>query len=238
MLKISNVSRVYQKNRLPAVKALSVNVESHDLLALVGESGSGKTTLLRMIAGLEVPDSGEIRIGDRMVAGPDCWVPPEKRNVGMVFQGGALFPHLTVKQNIAYGLPNLSKAALQSTIEEYLELVGLSGAIKMYPHELSTGERQRVALARALAPMPKIILLDEPFSNLDALLKHRLREEVQSIIKAKKITGLMVTHDPNDARHFGDQVAIMRGGIIEQYGSVEAVVKLPCNEYCARLMGC
>ncbi len=239
MLELTSVTRQYRGADAPAVESVSLSVKEGEVVALVGESGSGKTTLLRLIAGLEIPDGGEISIDGSLVAnaGGHAWVPPEKRRVGFVFQEGALFPHLTVADNVAYGLPRRDRAGLREAIDHMLGLVGLNGFEKRYPHELSGGERQRLAVARALAPRPKVILLDEPFSNLDPALRHSLREEIQNILTQVNATAIMVTHDTEDALAVGDQVAIFRSARIEQSGTPSELYNHPKNGYCARLFG-
>ena len=216
---------------------ISFTVAKGELISLVGESGSGKTTLLRMIAGLEKPTSGSIHCGGVCLAGDRSWIGPAKREIGLVFQGGALFPHMTAEQNIGYALgPKVSKETIRKTAADLLESVHLDGMSHRYPHEFSGGEAQRVALARTLAAKPKIILLDEPYSNLDVVTTARLREEIRSILVAEKMTGILVTHDPADARHFGDRVAILQGGQIKQIDSLETVVKAPSCDYCRLLI--
>jgi iron(III) transport system ATP-binding protein len=236
MLEVQNVSKSFSGNDVPAVDDVSFRVAAGELLSLVGESGSGKTTLLRMIAGLEIPDRGQIRTNRGCLFGEKDWVVPEKRRIGLVFQGGALFPHMSVAQNLGYAMGQLPKSELRERIAEYLTLVQLDGKAKRYPHELSGGERQRVALARALAAKPDMILLDEPYSNLDVALTADLREQVRDVLQQKKITGVLVTHDAADARHFADRIAIMRKGVLVQLGLVQDVVDHPCDMYCSLLI--
>lgn len=206
-------------------------------MAIVGESGSGKTTLLRMIAGLEVPDGGEIHIGAKLVSSATHVTPPERRGVGLVFQDGALFPHLTISKNIGYGLRRTGRRQRAARVEEMLKLVGLSGYAKRYPREVSGGEAQRVALARALAPEPRILLLDEPFSNLDTTLRKQLRDDVRLILKNTRTTSLFVTHDTEDALAIADEIAVMRKGQLLQVGEPAALYRNPCDAYCANLFG-
>lgn len=208
-----------------------------EILALVGESGSGKTTLLRLAAGLEAPDSGRVLIGGETVAGDGIWVPPERRGVGLVFQDGALFPHLTVAENLEYGLgerPSDEKSAISRTL---LEKVRLGSFLTRYPHELSGGERQRLAVMRALAPQPRVVLMDEPFSNLDPALRRNLRDEIRRILAEAGATAILVTHDTDDALAVGDRVAILSNGNLEQVDTPSAVFHRPANMYCARLFG-
>src|SRR5918997_4797315 len=200
-----------------AVDGVSLRVENGDIVSLLGPSGSGKTTLLRIIAGFEVPDRGRVAIAGRPVVGPGVWVEPEQRRIGMVFQQGALFPHLSVERNVAFG------AIRPRRVAECLELVELSHRGAAYPHELSGGERQRVALARALAADPSVVLLDEPFAALDAGLRETLRLEVREILKAAGASALLVTHDQAEALSLADRVAVMRAGGIEQFGTPEEI---------------
>lgn len=214
-----------------AVAGTSLTVERGQLVALLGPSGSGKTSLLRLIAGFEIPDEGTISVGDREVAGPDVWVEPEHRRVGMVFQDGALFPHLTVGRNVGFG------DATPARVTECLELVGLADRAHAYPHELSGGERQRVALARALAPAPEVILLDEPFASLDTGLRNALREQVLDILRAADASALLVTHDQQEALSLADVVVVMRGGRVEQAGTPEEVYRRPTTRWMAEFLG-
>lgn len=236
MLEVQNISKSFPGSAVAAVHDVSFKVAPGELLSLVGESGSGKTTLLRMIAGLEVPDGGEIRTNRGRLFGENDWVAPEQRRIGLVFQGGALFPHMSVAQNISYAMGKRPKDELHQRVEEHLKLVQLEGKGGRYPHELSGGERQRVALCRALAAKPDMILLDEPYSNLDVALTADLREQVRDVLRQKGITGVLVTHDPTDARHFADRIAIMRKGVLVQLGAVAEVVDHPCDLYCSLLI--
>ena len=216
---------------LLAVDGVDLRLEHGGFLAVLGPSGSGKTTLLRMIAGFERPDAGSVRIAGRTVAAPGAWVEPEARRIGMVFQQGALFPHLTVAGNVAFG------ATRSQRVGECLELVGLTARASGYPHELSGGERQRVALARALAADPEVVLLDEPFSALDAGLRERLREEVAAILRAAGTSTLLVTHDQSEALSLADTVAVLRDGRLEQVGTPEEVYERPRSHWVANFLG-
>ena len=236
-LRIEHVTRAYTPGDDPAVDDVSLNVPAGELLALVGESGSGKTTLLRLICGLEAPDDGQVRINGTAVAGVGAWTPPERRHVGMVFQNGALFPHLTVEQNICYGLRRECRKHRCQRVESLLCLVGMDGFQKRYPHELSGGERQRLAVVRALAPEPAVVLLDEPFSSLDPGLRRGLRSEIHRILKELRTTAILVTHDTDDALHVGDRVAVLRNGRVEQTGDPREIYHHPVNGHCARLFG-
>jgi len=241
MLSIQNISRQYPGTSTPAVRNVSLEVPQGEILALVGQSGSGKTTLMRLISGLEIPDSGKILVDGTEVADAagKTWVAPHKRRVGLVFQDGALFPHLTVAKNVAYGLSRkeFPKEERQAITANMLEMTGLQDYRDRFPHQLSGGERQRLAVARALAPKPKLILLDEPFSNLDPALRPSIREDILSILRASDITAILVTHDTDDALAIGDRIAVFREGQIEQIGSPYEIYHHPQNGYCARLFG-
>ena len=218
-----------------AVAGLDLAVGSGRILALLGPSGCGKTTTLRLIAGFEHPDAGEICIGDRIVSTSSGSLPPEKRRIGIVFQEGALFPHLTVEQNVGYGLKKSPDR--EARIAEALSLVELSGMRRRMPHELSGGQQQRVALGRALAPRPDILLMDEPFSNLDAKLSEQLRRDVANILRESGVTAIFVTHDQESALLVGDDVALMKEGRLEQTGTPASIFHSPATKYAAEFMG-
>ena len=208
-----------------------------EILSILGPSGCGKTTILRLIAGFEVPDAGEISIQGRLVSGPSVQVPPDQRSVGMVFQEYALFPHRTVAQNVAFGLQGLSKPERQRRLAEVVELVRLSGLESRYPHELSGGQQQRAALARTLAPRPIAVLLDEPFSNLDAGMRHEMRQEVESILRENRIATVFVTHDREEAFAMADRVGVMREGHLDQLDSPDTIYHSPATPSVAQLTG-
>jgi iron(III) transport system ATP-binding protein len=214
---------------------VSLRVEPASVVALLGPSGCGKTTLLRTVAGLERPDAGQVRIGDRMVAGPSVHVPPERRRVGMVFQDWALFPHLTVAQNVGYGLPRGERTGPR--VEEALAMVGLEGLGDRSPTTLSGGQQQRVALARALAPQPGVLLLDEPFSNLDSTLRVQVRSEVHQLLAELFVTTVFVTHDQEEAFVLGDEVAVMSGGRIVQQAAPTELYAHPATPWVATFVG-
>jgi iron(III) transport system ATP-binding protein len=238
ILQIDQVSRQFGGTAHPAVASIQLSLQSGEILALLGPSGCGKTTLLRLIAGFEVPETGTIQIAEQVVAGAGAWVPPEKRGVGMVFQDYALFPHLTIQQNVAFGLTQARKpiAAVHQRVKEAIALVGLEGLEKRYPHQISGGQQQRVALARALAPYPFLILLDEPLSNLDVQVRLRLRQELRSILKAAGTSAIFVTHDQEEALSIADQVGVMRQGRLEQIGSPEGIYQAPASQFVAEFV--
>ncbi len=234
-IELKNVSRHFDDTE--AVSQVSFTLETGQLLVLLGASGCGKTTTLRLIAGLETPDAGEVWLNGRRVAGGGSWVPPEARHIGMVFQDYALFPHLTAAENIAFPLNKLPRAERGQRVEEMLEHVGLAGKGERYPHQLSGGEQQRVALARALASKPEILLLDEPFSNLDAALRREMREEVGNILREVGATAVFVTHDQEEALSLADQIAIMRGGRLVQVAPPQDVYLRPATRDIALFLG-
>ena len=232
-LTLSGLSKSFRDT--VAVDNVDLLLKPGEILCLLGPSGCGKTTTLRLIAGFDRPDSGSVSIGDRTVCGPGVNESPEKRRVGMVFQEGALFPHLTVAQNVAFGLPK--NADRNTVVAETLRLVDLQGYEARYPHQLSGGQQQRVALARALAPAPDLILLDEPFSSLDRGLREQLRTEVRAILKERNATAVCVTHDQEEAMQLGDRVAVMNRGRIEQFGTPEEVFHNPDTRFAAEFFG-
>ncbi|ARF13449.1 ABC transporter ATP-binding protein [Sporosarcina ureae] len=195
---IQNLSFRYSKKQPPVIDRFSFTIEKGEIVGIVGASGSGKSTLLRLLAGLEDPTAGSIELNGRLIVGDNTYIEAEKRGVGMVFQNYALFPHLTVSENICFGLHKLKRPEKKKRLDEMLELVQLQEFAKRYPHELSGGQQQRVALARALAPSPSILLMDEPFSNLDTNLKSLIRMEVRDILQKANITCLFVSHDQAD----------------------------------------
>jgi iron(III) transport system ATP-binding protein len=220
-----------------AVREVTLDIERGELMAVLGPSGCGKTTLLRLIAGFEVPDGGCVNVGDDVVAGPGRLVPPERRRVGMVFQDYALFPHLSVEANVAFGLSRRPREQREALTRATLELVGLQHKARRHPAELSGGELQRVALARALAPEPELVLLDEPFSSLDATLRADLRREVELILRDAEATALLVTHDQEEALSLADRLAVMREGRIVQVGPPEEVYGRPASRWAAQFVG-
>jgi iron(III) transport system ATP-binding protein len=235
VLTVDAVTRRF--GEVTAVRDVSLEARGREVHAVVGRSGCGKSTLLRLIAGLEVPDAGTVRIAGRTVAGAGEWVPPERRGVGMVFQDFGLFPHFTVATNVAYGLAGRPRPARRDRVREVLELVSLEGLDDRYPHQLSGGQQQRVALARALAPEPALLLLDEPFSNLDAALKRDLRRELGPLLRAAGTTTLLVVHDAEDVLDLADRVTVMRDGAVLQVGRPGDLYSEPRDAYVARIFG-
>ena len=235
IIELNRVSKHF--GDLQAVDDLSLSVAAGEFLVLLGPSGCGKTTTLRLLAGLETPDAGDIRLGGRVVAGPNDWVAPESRHIGMVFQDYALFPHLSVSANVAFPLNKMASNHRRERIAAMLELVGLPDVADRYPHELSGGQQQRIALARALAPNPDVVLLDEPFSNLDAALRKEMRDEVRSILQQAGATSVFVTHDQQEALGLADQIAIIVGGQLLQIGTPETIYARPADRRVASFVG-
>lgn len=217
-----------------AVRGVTLTVEPGEIICLLGQSGCGKTTLLRLIAGIERPSSGRILLDRQIVAGPGIFVPPEKRNIGLVFQDYALFPHLTNVENVAFGLRALNPAMAHDEAIRALQRVRLEGHAGNYPHALSGGEQQRVALARALVPRPGILLMDEPFSGLDSRLRGSVRTETLKVLRDARATCIIVTHDPEEAMRLGDRIALMRKGRLIQVGTPEDLYRRPADLDVAR----
>lgn len=232
-VRVSGVDKSFDSTLV--LDGIDLEIEPGESLALLGPSGCGKTTLLRIIAGLERPDAGSVVIGSDTMAGPDSWIPPEKRNVGMVFQDWALFPHLTVGRNVGYGLPRGERDGPR--VAEALDMVGLVDLADRRPETLSGGQQQRVALARAIAPRPSVLLLDEPFSNLDSALRAGVRSEVHRLLVELGITSVFVTHDQEEAFVLGDRVAVMRDGRIEQVDTPGDLYRRPKNAWIASFVG-
>jgi iron(III) transport system ATP-binding protein len=232
-LTFEHVERRY--GSFAALKGFSLDIAPGEVVCLLGPSGSGKTTLLRIAAGIEKPTAGRVLISDFEVAGPSRFVPPERRNVGLMFQDFALFPHLSIRDNVAFGLKSLRREEAAREALAALERVGLARYAAAYPHILSGGEQQRVALARALLPRPAVMLMDEPFSGLDVLLRERLQEETLGLLRETRATSLIVTHAPAEAIRMGDRIAVMHGGRIVQAGKAEELYRDPADLFVARL---
>jgi len=220
-----------------AVEDVSLQVTTGEILGLLGPSGSGKSTLLRLIAGIDRPSQGRVHLDGAEVAGPNRFMEAEQRRVGMVFQDYALFPHLTVAANVAFGLRGRTAAEMRQITTTLLDRVGLAGFERRYPHTLSGGERQRVAVARALAPAPRVLLMDEPFSSLDARLRDRVRQDTIELLRELRTTTIIVTHDAGEAVRVADRLALLRAGRLLQSGSAEELYVCPTTAFAARLFG-
>ena len=236
ILELRSVSCAYDPKR-PAILNISFSVGEGEILCLLGPSGCGKTTILRAIAGFEPVRSGEILLSGRMVSSSSGAIPTEERHVGMVFQEYALFPHLCAADNIAFGLGNLPRTARMDRVQEMLRLTGLEGFERRYPHELSGGQQQRVALARALARNPVVLLLDEPFSNLDPDMAGRMRQDLHALLRRMKTTTILVTHDHDEAFAMADRIAVLNEGRLEQMASPEHIYHMPATPFVADFVG-
>jgi iron(III) transport system ATP-binding protein len=236
LLQISNASFAYAGGKA-VCNDFNFSINDGDIACLLGPSGCGKTTVLRLVAGFEQPTSGSICMDGDVLADARTFVAPAKRGIGYVFQDFALFPHLNVEKNIAFGLSELNAASKKTRVEELLSLVGLQTFSQRYPHELSGGQRQRVALARALAPRPKLLLMDEPFSSLDIELREKLGLEVRALLKQLNTTALFVTHDQHEAFSIADNISVMHGGVIEQTDTAYNLYHRPLTRFVADFVG-
>ncbi len=236
VLELRHVSCAYDTGR-PAVQEISFAAREGEILCLLGPSGCGKTTILRAIAGFEPVRSGQLFLSGQLVSSPEVMIPTETRHVGMVFQEYALFPHLRVQDNIAFGLHHLARSERTSRVQEMLRLTGLEGFERRYPHELSGGQQQRVALARALAQNPVVLLLDEPFSNLDPDMAGRMRQELHDLLRRTKTTTVLVTHDHDEAFAMADQIAVLNQGRLEQFDTPEMMYHMPATPFVADFVG-
>jgi iron(III) transport system ATP-binding protein len=232
MIRLTGVSKSFGAVR--AVDQADLSVAAGEFLALLGPSGCGKSTLLRLIAGFESSDQGTVALGGRLVSGEGVWVSPERRRVGIVFQDYALFPHLNVRGNVGFGLPRSQR---DRGVRKSLELVGLAGEQDRFPHELSGGQQQRVALARALAPRPSVVLLDEPWSNIDPLLRVAMRDELAAILRDAGVTVVLVTHDREEAFSVAARIALMHSGRVVQTGAAEDLYYAPVSRWAAEFVG-
>lgn len=223
-VQIKGLNFRYKNSKEETIRDFNVNMVEGETLSILGESGSGKSTILRLVAGLEVPTSGTIVIDNRIMVDDQTFVPPENRGLGMVFQDYALFPHMTVEANVKFGLRKMSKREKDRRLKEVLELVNLAGYASRFPYELSGGQQQRIALARALAPAPSLLLLDEPFSNLDRDLHYKIREELKIILKQTGTTSIFVTHDSDDAIFIADRVVWLKRGQIFKIGDPRVIL--------------
>lgn len=233
-IELNHLTKTFPGCMGPAVFDFNLTIGNGEIITLLGPSGCGKTTTLRMIAGFEKADGGQIAIGGRTVSDRGKWIPPEKRDVGMVFQDYALFPHLTVEENVGFGYRRDDRGA---RVQEVLRLVNMEELRGRYPHELSGGQQQRVALARALARRPAVILLDEPFSNLDADLREQMRVEVRRILKEARTTAILVSHDQKDALAISDRIVVMEAGTVVQVGTPREIYQYPENRFVATFVG-
>ena len=236
-LELRQLDIQYPGSPSPAVRGVNLGLRSGDIGVLIGPSGCGKTTLLRAVAGLEPVSGGQILLSQRVVSEKGHTKPAERRRIGMVFQDYALFPHMDVGRNVGFGIAHLPKTERQKRVAEVLELVGLTGSDTRFPHELSGGQQQRVALARALAPKPDLLLLDEPFSNLDIDLRERLALEVRNILKAAQATALLVTHDQLEAFAIGDVIGVMNEGQLHQWDDAYSLYHRPATRFVADFIG-
>ncbi len=234
-LSINHLSCKYDQQVI--LESLSLKVEQGEIVCLLGASGCGKTTLLKAIAGLLPLSSGSISLRQQTLDDGRDWLPPEQRNIGMIFQDYALFPHLTVAENIAFGLTKLSSAERDAKVQEMLNLVHLQDFAKRYPHQLSGGQQQRVAIARSLAYKPDLLLLDEPFSNIDTQVRHELIGEIRRLFKQQGVTAIFVTHSREEAFAFADRMAVMNHGVIEQYGTASELYYHPSSKFVADFLG-
>lgn len=236
-LRLTGVTKYYRGNPRPALREVSLEVARGAVLALLGESGSGKTTLLRLVAGFEQPSAGTISLAGAVVSSARRSIPPEERAVGVVFQDTALLPHLTIRQNVAFGLRRLPERRRRAVADETLQLVHAADVGDRYPHEVSGGQAQRAALGRALAPRPALLLLDEPFNNLDPVLKWELFRELRVVLQQTATTALFVTHDRDEAFTVADRLALLRRGRLVQAGAAETLYREPANAFAARYLG-
>lgn len=237
MIAISNLGYAYPGTSSAALTGIDLHVPQGSVTVVAGESGSGKTTLLRLVAGFLVPREGAIRIGDTLVSEAGRIVAPEERQVGVVFQDFALFPHLTVHANVAFGLPRRPQRDQRARVDECLELLGVRHLAGRFPHELSGGQAQRVAVARSLAPSPRIIVMDEPFNNLNVALRHELVPVVAEVLRSTGITTIVVTHDPHEAYELADHMVLLKDGKLEQSGTPRELYEEPTTRYVAHFFG-
>jgi iron(III) transport system ATP-binding protein len=232
-LTLDNVTRSYDD--ATALAGVSLNVAPGEIVCLLGPSGCGKTTLLRVVSGIEKPTSGRVLINDREVAGPSRFVAPEDRSIGLMFQDFALFPHLNILDNVAFGLRSLAREERERAARAILDRVGLTAFAGAFPSTLSGGQQQRVALARAIVPRPAVMLMDEPFSGLDIQLRDAMQEETLALLRETRATSLIVTHNPEEAMRLGDRIVVLKSGQIVQIGTTESLYRNPASLFVARL---
>ena len=231
-LEVKNLVKSYVDGA-PVINDLSFSVNKGQLISFVGESGSGKSTFLRCLSGLEKPNSGIVSLNDQIINGKNVFITPQKRKIGYVFQDYPLFPHLNIKENICFNLQNI----YYKNFEKIIDLTNLKNLLERFPHEISGGEQQRACIARSIIREPDLLLLDEPFSNLDTNIKFLIRDEICRIIRKSEITTILVTHDINDALNISDKILIFKAGIVQQYSSPETMYCEPANCYCAEILG-
>ena len=236
LLEVKHIEKSFEKD-VPVVKGVDFSVNENEIFALLGPSGCGKTTTLRVISGFEKLDKGEVLLDGEVLSSANTHIAPQKRGIGFVFQDYALFPHMSALDNVAFGLTHLPKYKRKVFAEEVLCRTGMGDYKSRSPVDLSGGQQQRVALARAIAPEPKLVLLDEPFSNLDAMLRDITRKEVRSILKKAGMSAVLVTHDQEEALSFADRIAVMNNGVIEQIGTPEEVYYKPKTKFVAQFLG-
>ena len=237
LITLEDVWKTHARGSPAAVSGVSFTLKQREILALLGPSGSGKTTTLRLIAGFDRPDDGRILLNGAPVSGEGMWIEPEERRIGMVFQDYALFPHLTLLDNVMFGLRNGTRTSRADAARQVLGVVGMEDLAQRYPHELSGGQQQRVALARALAPNPLVLLLDEPFSNLDFDMRAEMREELLRILRTSETSAIMVTHDQEEALAVADRVGVLNQGFLEQLSEPEVLYRRPRTRFVAEFVG-
>ncbi|MCK5663399.1 MAG: ABC transporter ATP-binding protein [Thiotrichaceae bacterium] len=235
LLQLTDISLSYGSHKV--IQHIDLSLQEGEIACLLGSSGCGKTTLLRSIAGFEIPDKGRISLRGKSINDKRINIPPEQRNIGMVFQDFALFPHLSIKKNIAFGLNKQSKKAVSQRVNELLELIGMGDIEHKYPHQLSGGQQQRVALARTIVIEPRVLLLDEPLSNLDAKLRVHMRQELLELQRKLGLTTIFVTHDQEEANTTSDRIAVLQDGIVQQVGSPMELYDKPDNLFVAQFLG-
>jgi iron(III) transport system ATP-binding protein len=237
LLRIEKVSKTFMEGKVKALQEVDLVIEENQIVGLLGPSGCGKTTLLRSISGFERPDNGKIFFRDKALLDGNLFVPPEKRKIGMVFQDFAVFPHLKVCDNITFGLSRFEKKEKFARLDRMLKLFRIEALSEKWPHELSGGQLQRVAMARTMAVGPELILFDEPFSNLDMVLKYEMRDEICDILRSENLSALFVTHDQDDALVTSDKVVVLSEGMVQQEGAPKEVYNFPKNEFVANFVG-
>ncbi|MEX0778853.1 MAG: ABC transporter ATP-binding protein [Balneolales bacterium] len=237
LLNVEGLTKCFKPDNCNVVDDVGFTMDKHEIFALLGPSGCGKTTTLRIIAGFETSDRGSVQLNGKLLSSPEKYTTPEDRGIGFVFQDYALFPHLSVIKNVQFGMRHIPRRQREEYAVELVCMMGLRDYMHRKPHELSGGQQQRVALARAIGPMPELLLLDEPFSNLDAVLRQSTRDEVRLLLKKANMSALLVTHDQEEALSFADRVAVMNEGRIEQVGTPEEVYYRPRTQFVAKFLG-